>query len=158
MLDGIRDDSIIVGAYTHSDGICPMLAAHRRGGRTNLISFARAWDRFAYAGARVAKPRPATARELLVLRTQLEASLLEDEAPQSDLAFAITEHRDLVSRRQRDERRRLRPGDPDRARELRSQPGWAWLPPVRRYDEYQWALERVNAEAERSAALVPSPS
>ena len=28
-----------------------MLAAHRAGGRTNAISFARAWDRFAFRGA-----------------------------------------------------------------------------------------------------------
>lgn len=157
MLEGIRDESIIVGAYTHRDGICPMLAAHRRGGRTNLISFARAWDRFAYTGARVTQARPATARELLVLRTHLETSLLEEEAPHSDLAAAITEHRELVSRRRRDERR-ARAGDPDRRLELSSRPGWAWLRPVRRYDEFRWALERVQAEAERSGVGAVTPS
>ena len=48
MLTGVRDNDIIVGAYTDKEGrICPMLAAHRNGGRTNFISFARAWDRFA---------------------------------------------------------------------------------------------------------------
>src|SRR2546423_10714099 len=81
MLEGIRANEIIVGAYTDGHGICPMLAAHRAGGRTNLISFARAWDRFALGGAggpRIPKPRPATARELLVLRTHLAASLLEE--------------------------------------------------------------------------------
>src|SRR6201995_5591113 len=72
MLQGMATNDIIVGAYTNDQGICPMLAAHRNGGRTNLISFAKAWDRFAFAGSRVTKARPATARELLVLRTHLE--------------------------------------------------------------------------------------
>ena len=168
MLDGLRDEQIIVGAYTHGNGICPMLAAHRRGGRTSLISFARAWDRFAFAGASVTRPRPATARELLVLRTHLEASLLEEDAPATDLGAAITQHQELVSRR--DEERshpnepypaqelRARPGDPDRAQELRSRPGWSWLRPVRRYDEYRWALDQVQAEAERPGMAEASRS
>ena len=43
MLRGVDSNSIIVGAYVDRDGgICPMLAAHRNGGRTNLASFARA--------------------------------------------------------------------------------------------------------------------
>lgn len=170
MLDGIRGNEIIVGAYTDGNGICPMLAAHRAGGRTNLISFAKAWDRFALGrvkGARVHKPRPATARELLVLRTHLEASLLDDEAPDGDLAAAIVEHRELVARREemrrekmsREERRRarasrgtshaapkIRPGDTDRSKELRARPGWSWTRLVRRYDEYQWALEQVRSQ------------
>ena len=90
MLDGIESNEIIVGAYSENGGICPMLAAHRAGGRTNFISFAKAWDRFAFResrgrfGLRAARryeARRATARELLVLRTHLEASLLEDERP-----------------------------------------------------------------------------
>jgi len=65
MLEAINANRIIVGAYTDGHGgVCPMLAAHRNGGRTALGSFARAWDR--YAGAR--RPRPATARELNTLR------------------------------------------------------------------------------------------
>ena len=51
MLEGIRCNDIIVGAYTGPDGICPMLAAHRAGGRTDFISFAKAWDRFALGGS-----------------------------------------------------------------------------------------------------------
>src|SRR5215210_8724012 len=35
MLEGIRETPIIAGAYTSSEGTCPMLAAHRRGGRTS---------------------------------------------------------------------------------------------------------------------------
>ena len=153
MLEGIRDNEIIVGAYSDSGGVCPMLAAHRAGGRTNLIAFARAWDRFAFGGSRVERPRPATARELLILKTHLEASVMEDEMPRSELGRAIAEHRELQSERQsRGERARAqrrkpgpRPGDPDRSRELGKRPGWAWTRIVRRYDEYEWALEQVRA-------------
>ena len=53
MLAGvIASERILVGAYTDGDGgVCPMLAAHRAGGRTDFISFAKAWDRFARCGA-----------------------------------------------------------------------------------------------------------
>src|SRR3954464_15524943 len=78
MLSGVEANRIIVGAYTHrSGGVCPMLAAHRNGGRTRLASFARSWDR--YTGVR--RPRPATERELNTLRTMLEASIALDELP-----------------------------------------------------------------------------
>jgi hypothetical protein len=69
MLEGIDSNPIIVGAYTDQrGGVCPMLAAHRHGGRTNLASFAKAWDR--YTGAR-RRPRPATEREIRTLRAML---------------------------------------------------------------------------------------
>jgi hypothetical protein len=78
MLDGVESNRIIVGAYTdRTGGVCPMLAAHRNGGRTSLASFARAWDR--YTGAR--RPRPASEREINTLRTMLEASIALDELP-----------------------------------------------------------------------------
>jgi hypothetical protein len=87
MLDGIAANTIIVGAYTdRRGGVCPMLAAHRHGGRTNLLAFAKAWDRFCGA----TKPRTATERELAVLRAHLEASLHGFEAGQ--LGEAIREH------------------------------------------------------------------
>jgi len=80
MLGGVESNRIIVGAYTdRSGGVCPMLAAHRNGGRTSLASFARAWDR--YTGVRGRKPRPATERELTTLRTMLDASIGLDELP-----------------------------------------------------------------------------
>jgi hypothetical protein len=86
MLQGVEANRIIVGAYTdRSGGVCPMLAAHRNGGRTSLGSFAHAWDR--YTGARRRRPRPATERELNTLRTMLEASIALDELPAlSDVA------------------------------------------------------------------------
>jgi len=164
MLEGIRANEIIVGAYTDGRGVCPMLAAHRAGGRTSLISFARAWDRFAFGGARVGAARRATDRELLVLKTHLESSLLEDEAPNGELARAMAEHRELVAQRSDDREVGYgepdgapRPGDRDRSRELRQREGWAWLRVFRRYDDYERALERLADErkrfAERQAAL-----
>src|SRR5512145_1929151 len=63
MLEGLgRYDRIIVGAYTdRGGGVCPMLAAHRCGGRTDFRGFARAWDRFTGAGKRA---RRASEREV----------------------------------------------------------------------------------------------
>jgi hypothetical protein len=73
MLRGIDTNRIIVGAYVdpESGGICPMLAAHRNGGRTSVASFARAWDDYTNARRR----RRATRREVRTLRSLLEASL-----------------------------------------------------------------------------------
>ena len=80
MLEGVEANRIIVGAYTdRNGGVCPMLAAHRNGGRTSLASFARAWD--AYTGARRRCARPATERELNTLRAMLGASIAVDELP-----------------------------------------------------------------------------
>jgi hypothetical protein len=43
MLEGIHANEIIVGAYSdRAGGVCPMLAAHRHGGRTSFVSFAHA--------------------------------------------------------------------------------------------------------------------
>ena len=96
MLEGVKNhDRIIVGAYSdRHGGICPMLAAHRRGGRTNFLSFARSWDRLTRAGRKV---RQATIGELAILVSQLEASLLS-EAP-GELGRAIEEHRALSAGR-----------------------------------------------------------
>src|SRR4029077_17371688 len=112
MLDGIRSNEIIVGADADRNGICPMLAAHRAGGRTSFISFAKAWDGFAFAGARVRLARRATRRGLLVLTTQLEASLLDDDGPAPDLGAVIAEHRELTRTRATPQ---TRAGDPDRS-------------------------------------------
>jgi hypothetical protein len=97
MLDAVENERIIVGAYTDSEGgICPMLAAHRNGGRTSLASFAHAWDR--YTKAR--KPRPASERELRTLRTMLEESIvLGDELDTSDFKQVIAEHTAAKARR-----------------------------------------------------------
>ena len=107
MLDGIRTSPIVVGAYTDNrGGICPMLAAHRHGGRTSFVSFARAWDAF----ARARRVRRASRRELGTLEHLLEASLAAEG--DTDLAAAIAEHRAALERRAGTEitAQRLRPG------------------------------------------------
>ena len=77
MLRGIRTNRVIVGAYVDKrGGVCPMLAAHRNGGRTNFGTFARAWD--AYTGAKQRKPRRASRREVRTLEGYLEISLVRD--------------------------------------------------------------------------------
>ncbi len=91
MLRGIDTNRIIVGAYVDpsSGGVCPMLAAHRNGGRTSVAGFARAWDE--YTAAR--RPRRATRREVRTLRSLLEDGLDLDSTfertPIADLAAQI---------------------------------------------------------------------
>src|SRR5205809_7661327 len=87
MLDGLRRYEIIAGAYSDREGgVCPMLAAHRCGGRTDFRAFARAWDRFTGVSRRA---RGATERELRTLRAQLEASIWrEDDARAAATAAA----------------------------------------------------------------------
>ena len=149
MLEGIRSSSIIVGAYTdRHGGVCPMLAAHRRGGRTNFASFAHAWDR--YTGAKN-RARQATERELRTLTTMLEASLYGTDLDEAiaDLKAAKGAGPAAPARR-----RRRDTGERDRTGELRWRPGWAWLRPFRRYDDYEVALCRAreeHADASRDA-------
>jgi hypothetical protein len=152
MLRGIRDNDIIVGAYTDrtSGGICPMLAAHRNGGRTNLASFARAWDRFTGA----TRPRLASERELRALTSYLEHSLLRDEQGGESLTAVAGRIRAERERRERERgpsRRRdraHRPGDRHRGRELRRRRFWSWIRPTRHYDVF---IERVAAAEEQLA-------
>jgi hypothetical protein len=165
MLEGIRANSIIVGAYSTREGICPMLAAHRTGGRTNCISFAKAWDRFTLAGAKSADPRRATERELKILTSHLEMSLLEEEGGSAGLAGAIAEHRALMEARsaisagaeaaeaqaakERKARSRRRPGDPDRSKELSRRGGWSWTRIVRRYDDFEATVRGAQSASNR---------
>ena len=143
MLDGIGANEIIVGAYTDRDGrVCPMLAAHRHGGRTSLAFFARAWDR--YTGAR--RPRPATEREVRTLTSMLEASLMyQDEV--EELSTAAAEHRELVGAEKQPT------GETSRLKELRHRAGWAWMRVFRRYDDYTAALAQLESEEKAAAAL-----
>jgi hypothetical protein len=184
MLRGMRDNEVIAGAYVdhRSGGICPMLAAHRNGGRTSLGSFARAWDRF--TGAR--RPRLATLREVRALTSYLELSLLREEQEESSVASLAerirSEREDLL----RSERRAdataseeevggsggtsARPrsigdaGERHRVRELGRRFRWSWLLPSRRYDLYAERLaaaeEQVSeqhAEATLGKRPVPHP-
>jgi hypothetical protein len=90
MLRAIAHETIVTGGYSTRDGVCPMLGAHRRGGRTSLASFARSWDR--YTGAR--RARRATPRELRALETMLRASLALEHRAELDAAWA--EHQRLL--------------------------------------------------------------
>jgi hypothetical protein len=123
MLEGMgRYDRIIVGAYTdRTGGVCPMLAAHRCGGRTDFRGFARAWDRFTGAGKRA---RRASEREVRTLMAQLEASIwVEDDRRAQTLRSAAP-----------DPPRRKRPG--------------AWLGPFRRWDGYRDAVRDALGDQE----------
>lgn len=132
MLEGIRTNDIIVGAYSDRDGgICPMLAAHRNGGRTNFISFARAWD--AFAGGR--RARRATRRELLVLESHLEASVLH-ETGLTDLGEDIDAHRALLR---------------DRKTREAAKTGFGWLQALTRADELDLGDDAGGAHVEQGA-------
>jgi len=121
MLEGIqRYDRIIVGAYTdRTGGVCPMLAAHRCGGRTDFRSFARAWDRFTGAGRRA---RSATERELRTLTAQLEASIWAEDEFRADT---------------------LRTDIPAPAPAARAEHHRTWLGPFRRWDGYRDAVRHA---------------
>ena len=116
MLEGIRRyDRIIVGAYVDEHGgVCPMLAAHRCGGRTDFLSFAKSWDRFARSrnAPRFAKKlkRAATERELRILVQQLQDSLAESEGLELDRAIA--EHRALLAEGHRRRARLMAAAEP----------------------------------------------
>ena len=108
MLEGIKTHPIVAGAYTDGrGGICPMLAAHRHGGRTTYLPFSRAWD----ALARTGTVRRATPRELRILEDLLLASLSE----QTDFARAIAEHRAALAARRAPEIRIRRLSAPSRS-------------------------------------------
>jgi hypothetical protein len=102
MLRGIRSNRVIVGAYVdRRGGVCPMLAAHRNGGRTNFGTFARAWD--AFTGAKQRRPRRASRREVRTLEGYLEMALLRegitgDPLPERPLSEEV---RDVQATRRR---------------------------------------------------------
>src|ERR1700722_18087194 len=164
MLEGLDAGPIIAGAYTSGDGVCPMLAAHRAGGRCSAAFFADAWDRVALRDARGGRAvaRRASDRELRIPRVHLAASPRDEELADATLAGALYEHRDLLAHRKHAvdaepvadrsrepeataRGRRPRPGDRDRAGELRGRAGWAWSRLFRRYDEYEAALVDLHA-------------
>jgi hypothetical protein len=122
MLEGLdRYERIIVGAYSdRSGGVCPMLAAHRCGGRTDFRSFARAWDRFTGAGRRA---RRATGREVRTLAAQIEASIWTEQEMRQELTRVEP---DVPAKREATAARR---------------PTGSWLVPFRRWDGYRDAVE-----------------
>jgi hypothetical protein len=100
MLVGLGNNTVITGAFSGGGGACPMLAAHRAGGRTSACSFPEAWDRFTgVAGRHII--RAATEYEVVILRREIEASL-EPTGP-SMFAEAIADHQAAVAARAREE-------------------------------------------------------
>jgi hypothetical protein len=100
MLIGLGNNTVITGAFSGGGGACPMLAAHREGGRTSACSFPEAWDKFTgVAGRQII--RAATDYEVLILRREIEASL--EPAGPSELGAAIAEYQASVEARRRDE-------------------------------------------------------
>lgn len=146
MLRGIEENEIIAGAYVDGDGgVCPMLAAHRTGGRTSLASFAKAWDRY----TNTSRARRASSRELRTLTALLEESIANDaDVSSQDMRDAVNEHKLLVANRE--ELRET--GERDRTRELSGRPGWAWSRLFRRYDQYEAALKTFGELEEAVAA------
>jgi len=174
MLEGIQANSIIVGADGDPrGGVCPIYATPTPPSKRIGKPFARAWD--GYAGARLA--RPASEREVRTLRSMLETSIELETEPAVLLDAAISEHKASQARSQAAqpvrevraparERRVPAPrrdtGERDRTQELSRRPGWAWLRPFRRYDEYERALQALDGMAREAESepevLVPSPS
>ena len=156
MIRGIDSNRIVVGAYVDRDsgGICPMLAAHRNGGRTDLASFARAWDR--YTGAK--RPRLATRRELHALRSLLEGTLADDLSEAGSIAAAAAQIR---AERAELAARRAQCAEPDapsiaepveeapiRIRRLR----WSRMRPARRYVEHPDLLAAAEEQLTEQGA------
>jgi hypothetical protein len=136
MLEGIDRYEIIAGAYSdRSGGVCPGLAAHRCGGRTDFRAFARTWDRFTGAG----RARRATERELRTLKAQLEQSVWNDDVARHELTHI--EHRETV------EREPVAQGPEPR--------GESWLIPARGWDEYKRALEQALEHAGQPPIELP---
>jgi hypothetical protein len=137
MLDGLDRYEIIAGAYSDRQGrVCPMLAAHRCGGRTDFRAFARAWDRFTGVGKRA---RRASERELRTLRAHLERSVWNDEC-----------QRESVTRLPDRE-----PPEPVSEPPVKKGGLGAWLLPVRDWDEYRAAVSRALAQLETAGAGTP---
>ena len=98
MLVGLENNIVITGAFSGGDGVCPMMAAHRAGGRTSCVSFPEAWDKFTGVyGRRIV--REATQYEVDILRAEIEASLVP--LP-SLLGEAIAGHRATVEAHEHD--------------------------------------------------------
>jgi hypothetical protein len=157
MLEGIESNRIVVGGnYDMQGGVCPIVAAHRRTSVRVGRAFGRAWDR--YGRARL--PRAATDHELTTLRSMLTASIDSDSEPPVSLSAAIASHQALLARsttlpsveaEPRAERPRRDTGERNRAGELRSRDGWAWMRPVRRYEDFEAALELAEEQQRRAS-------
>jgi hypothetical protein len=155
MLRGIRTNRVIVGAYVDKrGGVCPMLAAHRNGGRTNFGTFARAWD--AFTGAKNRKPRRASRREVRALEGYLEMSLVRDGLdldsethPDPPLSEEV---RDVQATRRRLAEADARDGSNVSVEDVLATAYGEHSPAEDSAVAWAEELERVDAEAERADA------
>jgi hypothetical protein len=139
MLDGLGRYQIIAGAYSdRRGGVCPMLAAHRCGGRTDFRAFARAWDRF--TGARK-RSRNVSERELRTLRAHLERAVWHDELARERL-LRVPDTDPVPQPQPQPQPRRAR---------IRAKLG-AWLLPVRDLDQYRRAIEAAERQLDEASA------
>ncbi len=157
MLEGLEQNSIIAGADGNlRGGVCPMYAIPSPPARRLGQPFARAWDR--YVGARL--PRPASEREVHTLRSMIETSIELEAKPEVSLCAAIAAHKTSQARSRatvpvcetRASAPRRDSGERDRTAELSSRHGWAWMRPVRRYDDYERALQALDAMAREAGS------
>jgi hypothetical protein len=155
MLRGIRTNRVIVGAYVDKrGGVCPMLAAHRNGGRTNFGTFARAWD--AYTGAKQRRPRRASRREVRTLEGYLEMSLARDGIelrtdthPDRPLAEEV---RDVKAARRRLAEADAHEGADVSVEDVLTTAYGEHSPAEETAESWSAELERADAEAERTDA------
>ena len=99
MLHGLGHNTVITGAFAASgQGACPMMVAHREGGRTSSCSFPEAWDKFTGVYGR-AIIREATPYEVQILCEEIEASL---QPLPNVLSDAIAEHQAIVEARRQE--------------------------------------------------------
>ncbi len=164
MLEAVRCPAtrLIAGSYVApGGGVCPLLAAHRRGGThdgsTGVSAFADVWDR--YTGTRASEPRPIQRAERRMLEGLLAASLAREQR-----RHEAAERRERRDREARGAIARVRAGrgarleallsaegDKTRAQELARRAGWAWLGVYRRYDDYRAAVAHaLNAESRQA--------
>ena len=99
MLHGLGHNTVITGAFAAAkNGACPMMVAHREGGRTSCCTFPEAWDKFTGVYGRQIV-REATEYEVQILCEEIEASLVPLPNVLSD---AIAEHQAIVQARMQD--------------------------------------------------------
>jgi hypothetical protein len=99
MLIGLGNNTVITGAFAASgQGACPMMAAHREGGRTSCCTFPEAWDKFTGVYGRHIV-REATPYEIQILCEEIEASL---QPLPNVLSDAIAEHQAIVQARRQE--------------------------------------------------------
>jgi len=98
MLHGLGNNTVITGAFAASNqGACPMMVAHREGGRTSCCTFPEAWDKFTGVYGRHII-REATQYEVQILCEEIEASLVPLPNVLS-LSDAIAAHQAIVQAR-----------------------------------------------------------